>query len=699
MGRSSVFGVLLQAGIGLLLIGALLILAYFLLFDRPPSIQQDPPLLAALTPVSTNPDAPVAVTPRSLDADLVNTPTPEPTPTPGVPQESSVLSTHEDEQIVQVLANPQRVGWVSQTENGDTTASFPDYNIYAGHYSGANYIGALSFDLDALNNSGPVLEGSLLLTGLSADRQTQPDATWTLEVVANDGEFWLRPDFSLLNDASLALSLATLSAADLDTDRTVEIPLSPEAIGLLRGLRYQQRPLTLRLRGPEEPDSLFGFDGGVGSGSHGNPPRLLLVTGPLEPTPTPMIVTATPTPENVLTAAAKLALATEEATRQGTATPTPFNQVVVAPQQIIRQEVWIDDQGTPLPVIVPTESPQNVGTAVTLLRIATAQALTTGTATALPERYVTATPTPTPVLIVATPTPENVITLAAQLVLATAVAEREGTPTPLPAYHRIITPTPRFIVVTATPFPANVATAQVLVAQATVQFLLTGTPTPTPVNQVTATALPLLIPVSFFTPTPTSLPTPRRPDAIPVQLSGLILFFSDRSGQTELYALDRSTGLIYHMTQQWPYSLAQEALGLAPDGRRRALVAPDANRVLQIQIHSYEYGDTRQITTLQGTSYDPAWAPRTDLIAFVSTDPGNDEIYTVGADGAIVTRLTHNTWEWDKHPSWSPDGNQLVFWSNRESGRRQLWMMNADGSDQVNISNNEYNDWDPIWIR
>jgi TolB protein len=74
-------------------------------------------------------------------------------------------------------------------------------------------------------------------------------------------------------------------------------------------------------------------------------------------------------------------------------------------------------------------------------------------------------------------------------------------------------------------------------------------------------------------------------------------------------------------------------------------------------------------------------------------------VYTVNVDGSDQQRLTKNAWEWDKHPSWSPDGTQIVFYSNRYTGWRQIWVMNADGSDQHNISNNEYNDWDPVWIK
>ena len=51
--------------------------------------------------------------------------------------------------------------------------------------------------------------------------------------------------------------------------------------------------------------------------------------------------------------------------------------------------------------------------------------------------------------------------------------------------------------------------------------------------------------------------------------------------------------------------------------------------------------------------------------------------------------------------AFSPDGRQIVFYSNRENedGRMQIWIMDADGSWPQNISNNPYNDWDPVWIK
>jgi TolB protein len=67
------------------------------------------------------------------------------------------------------------------------------------------------------------------------------------------------------------------------------------------------------------------------------------------------------------------------------------------------------------------------------------------------------------------------------------------------------------------------------------------------------------------------------------------------------------------------------------------------------------------------------------------------------ADGAEQAQLTNNNWEWDKHPTWSPDGNQIAFFSNR-SGQRQIWIMESNGAYPRNLSSNSYDDWDPVWI-
>ena len=63
---------------------------------------------------------------------------------------------------------------------------------------------------------------------------------------------------------------------------------------------------------------------------------------------------------------------------------------------------------------------------------------------------------------------------------------------------------------------------------------------------------------------------------------------------------------------------------------------------------------------------------------------GNTDIYRIPATGGASTRLT-NTPGINVGGSYSPDGSKIVFESDR-SGSQQVYVMNADGSDQHRIS-------------
>ncbi|NJP06365.1 MAG: hypothetical protein HC837_12425 [Chloroflexaceae bacterium] len=100
---------------------------------------------------------------------------------------------------------------------------------------------------------------------------------------------------------------------------------------------------------------------------------------------------------------------------------------------------------------------------------------------------------------------------------------------------------------------------------------------------------------------------------------------------------------------------------------------------------------------------DPTPTPTTEpdidntRIAFVSTRNGNHEIFVMDADGRNQQNLT-NSLAKDRQPDWSPDGRRIAFVSDRD-GSNDIHVMDADGSNQTRLttdpSDNTYPSWSP----
>jgi hypothetical protein len=134
--------------------------------------------------------------------------------------------------------------------------------------------------------------------------------------------------------------------------------------------------------------------------------------------------------------------------------------------------------------------------------------------------------------------------------------------------------------------------------------------------------------------------------------------------------------------------LAAAAIGLGTDESDfYAVVVFDVQTGSWNYINGYEYWD-RGLT--QASLSSVSWSPLGDKIAYAIYDDGNSEgmnIHAISPNGNDDVQLTFGD-SINSDPSWSSDGEQIVFISNRDGGEYlDIWIMDKIGENMNRIIN------------
>lgn len=135
----------------------------------------------------------------------------------------------------------------------------------------------------------------------------------------------------------------------------------------------------------------------------------------------------------------------------------------------------------------------------------------------------------------------------------------------------------------------------------------------------------------------------------------------------------------------------------SPDGRA-IIFTRTRSPHSAVFIIDLETGEEQQLTPY-GNDLEAEWSPDGSRIIFTTSRDGFQELYTMLPDGTGLQRLTINEQQNDLQATFSPDGTRIAYMTNYSvgDGTGEIWLMNADGSNQQPLTQNNVDDRLPVW--
>lgn len=138
-----------------------------------------------------------------------------------------------------------------------------------------------------------------------------------------------------------------------------------------------------------------------------------------------------------------------------------------------------------------------------------------------------------------------------------------------------------------------------------------------------------------------------------------------------------------------------------------ASFSPDASRLVcgsqrdgnwELYVINRDGSHLQRLTQNPAKDYQPTWSPIGDSILFTSDRGENVDIYVTDLQGTAARRLTTDPAA-DNNPAFSPDGRHVVFYRERGDHKDQIYMIGVDGSGESCVTNGEYHNTFPSFVR
>ncbi|MGA0163770.1 MAG: hypothetical protein ACO3LE_05885 [Bdellovibrionota bacterium] len=166
-----------------------------------------------------------------------------------------------------------------------------------------------------------------------------------------------------------------------------------------------------------------------------------------------------------------------------------------------------------------------------------------------------------------------------------------------------------------------------------------------------------------------------------------------KDGNPELYVMNFKGEIRERLTKRNAIDIGPS---VSPDGKRICFSSGQLGALHIFEMELKPNAKANRLTRVGSLNDSCAWHPTENWILFSGLDLDREfDIFKMNASGNNMSRLTYDAKN-NETPNWSPDGNLIVY-SSRETGRNEIWVMKADGTQKSKITNLPGDASQPDW--
>ena len=166
-----------------------------------------------------------------------------------------------------------------------------------------------------------------------------------------------------------------------------------------------------------------------------------------------------------------------------------------------------------------------------------------------------------------------------------------------------------------------------------------------------------------------------------VSENGLLIMRTGALNNNQLLWFDRAGKRLGAVSPPGAYS----APALSPDGKQVAVsrVELQTGTAADIWLIDIERGTQMRLTTDPASDSYPSWSPNGDRIVFVSSRNGATSIYQKPSNGSSAEEPLTSSPEVKYNPTWSPDGQSIIFAQLNAKTNTDLYLLSTQGDKKL----------------